>query len=67
MKHGESIAEDFAILERSLVNLDYLWTQAGMNYSPEIHGVLSHAAEQMKRLGAIGDLLENGLERLHQT
>jgi hypothetical protein len=67
MKHGESIAEDFAILERSLVNLDYLWTQAGMNYSPEIHGVLSHAAEQMKRLGGIGDLLEDDLEHLHQT
>ena len=67
MKHGEPTAEDFAILERSLVNLDYLWTQAGMNYTPKIHGVLSHAAEQMKRLGGMGDLLEDDLEHLHQT
>jgi hypothetical protein len=67
MKDGEPTAEDFAILERCLVNLDYLWTQAGMNYMPKIHGVLSHAAEQMKRLGGIGDLLESDLEHLHQT
>jgi hypothetical protein len=59
--------EDFAILERSLVNLDYIWTQAGMNYTPEIHGVLSHAAEQINRLGGIGDRLEDDLEHLHQT
>jgi hypothetical protein len=38
-----------------------------MNYTPKIHGVLSHAAEQMKRLGGIGDLLEDDLEHLHQT
>jgi hypothetical protein len=67
MKHGDPTADDFAILTRSLVNLDYLWAQAGMNYKPKIYGVLSHAAEQMKRLGGIGDLLEDDLENLHQT
>jgi hypothetical protein len=67
MKHGDPTLDDFATLERSLVNLDYLWEQAGMNYTPKIHGVLSHAVEQMKRFGGIGDLLEDDLEHLHQT
>jgi hypothetical protein len=38
-----------------------------MNYTPELHGVLSHAVEQMKLLGGVGDLLEDDLELLHQT
>jgi hypothetical protein len=66
MKNGEPTQEDFEILKRSLLNLDYLWTQAGMSYTPKIHGILSHAAEQVQRLGGIGDLLEDELEHLHQ-
>jgi len=66
MKHGEPKEEDFEILNRSLLNLDYLWAQAGMSYRPKIHGVLSHAAEQVQCLGGIGDLLEDELEHLHQ-
>jgi hypothetical protein len=58
--------EDFEILNWSLLNLDYLWTQAGMSYTPKIHGVLSHAAEHVQCLGGIGDLLEDELEHLHQ-
>ncbi len=67
MKHGDPTADDFANLQRSLVNLDYVWEQAGMIYTPKIHGILSHAVEQMKRLGGVGDLLEDDLEPLHQT
>ncbi len=67
MKHGDPTLDDFATFERSLVNLDCLWEQAGMNHTPKIHGVLSHAVEQMKRLGGIGDLLEDDFEHLHQT
>jgi hypothetical protein len=48
MKNGEPTQEDFEILKRSLLNLDYLWTQAGMSYTPKIHGILSHAAEQVQ-------------------
>jgi hypothetical protein len=57
MKHGEPKEEDFEILNQSLLNLDYQWAQAGMIYTPKIHGVLSHAAEQVQRLGGIGDPL----------
>jgi hypothetical protein len=59
MKHREPKEEDFEILNWSLLNLDYLWAQAGLSYTSKIHGVLSHAAEQVKRLGGIGDLLED--------
>ncbi len=60
MKHGEPKEDDFEIFNPSLLNLDYLWAQAGMSYTPKIHGVLSHAA------GGIGDLLEDELKHLHQ-
>ncbi len=48
MKNGEPTQEDFEILKRSLLSLDDLWTQASMSYTPKIHGILSHAAEQVQ-------------------
>jgi hypothetical protein len=53
MKHGEPKEEVFKILNRSLINLDCLWAQAGMSYTQKINGLLSHAAEQVQRLGGI--------------
>jgi hypothetical protein len=37
-----------------------------MASTPKIHGVLSHAVEQVERLNGIWDLLEDDLEHLHQ-
>jgi hypothetical protein len=66
MKHGAPKESDYEILERSLMNLDFLWRQAGISFTPKIHGILCHAFQQMKRLGGFGDLLEDDLEHLHQ-
>jgi hypothetical protein len=48
MKNGKPKEEDSEILNHSLLNLDCLRAQAGMSYTPKIHGVLSHAAEQVQ-------------------
>ena len=67
LKRGQPQPSDFQILRRALNNLDYLWTQAGLSYTPKIHGILGHAYTQMEQLGGFGDLLEDDLEHLHQT
>ncbi len=67
LKRGQPQPEDFQILRRALHNLDYLWTQVGLSYTPKIHGMLCHAYTQMEQLGGFGDLLEDDLEHLHQT
>ncbi len=66
MKHGAPTESDYEILECSLMNLDFLWRQAGISFTPKIHSILCHAFQQMKRLGGFGDLLEDDLEHLHQ-
>jgi len=60
---GELNITDIQLLRESL---NYLWSRAGMSFTPKIHGVLAHAMQQAKRIGGIGDLLEDDLEHIHQ-
>ncbi len=46
--------------------MNYLWSLAGLSYTPKIHGILAHAADQVELLQGIGDMLEDDLEHLHQ-
>jgi hypothetical protein len=39
--------------------LNYLWSLAGLSFTPKIHGILAHAADQVEFLGGIGDMLED--------
>jgi hypothetical protein len=55
------------ILQRSIDNLKYLWSHAGLSFTPKINGMLAHAADQVEHLGGIGDILEDDLEHLHQV
>ena len=55
---------DLSDLRRAIVNLSYLWEQAGLSFTPKIHGVLAHAAVELFR--GIGDMLEDDVEHLHQ-
>jgi len=66
IKRGEVKDSDISELKRAAQSLDYLWSSAGLSFTPKIHGVLSHAVEQVERLNGIGDLLEDDLEHLHQ-
>jgi len=66
IKRGELKGSDVAEVKRAKESLDYLWSSAGLSFTPKIHGVLAHAVEQVERLNGIGDLLEDDLEHLHQ-
>ncbi len=66
-KYGEVKPEDDEVLEASLKNLQKLWDNARMSFTPNIHGVLAHTIEQVRRFEDIGDILEDDLEHLHQT
>jgi hypothetical protein len=57
---------DLSELRRAIESLDYLWEHAGLSFTPKIHGMLAHAADQVELLGGIGDMLEDDLEHLHQ-
>jgi hypothetical protein len=67
IKRGELKENDVSELKRAQLSLDYLWSAAGLSFTPKIHGVLSNAVEQVERLKGIGDLLEDDLEHLHQV
>jgi hypothetical protein len=47
MMHGEAQESDFVVAEQHLKNLHYLWKQAHLSFTPKIHGLLSHAVQQM--------------------
>jgi hypothetical protein len=42
MKFQEPGDEDYDILQKALQNLDYLWKNAGLSYTPKSHSVLVH-------------------------
>ncbi len=67
IKQGHLKDEDMRILQRSIDNLKYLWSHAGLSFTPKINGMLAHAADQVEHLGGIGDILEDDLEHLHQV
>jgi hypothetical protein len=66
LKHQEPEEHDYDMLTKALSNLDYLWKVAGMSYTPNIHSVLVHALEQMRKSKGIGDMLEDDVEHIHQ-
>jgi hypothetical protein len=66
MKNSELLEEDYVVAEKHLRNLHYLWTQAKLSFTPKIHGLLSHAAPQMRYFQGIRDTLEDDVECIHQ-
>jgi hypothetical protein len=59
MKHGAPTESDNEILECSLMNLDILWRQAGISFTPKIYGILCHAFQHMKWLNDFGGIFED--------
>lgn len=67
IKQGALKDEDLHILRRSIDSLNYLWSSAGLSFTPKIHGMLAHVVDQVESLNGIGDMLEDDLEHLHQV
>jgi hypothetical protein len=65
-KTGEPTLEDYEIVEASVANLNYLWTQAHLNFTPKLHSTLEHSLDHMRRFNGIGDMLEDDVEHIHQ-
>ena len=42
IKQGHLKDEDVRVLRRSIDNLNYLWSQAGLSFTRKIHGMLAH-------------------------
>ena len=66
IKQGQLKDINLSELRRAIANLSYLWEQADLSFTPKIHGVLAHAADQVELFRGIGDMLEDDLEHLHQ-
>ncbi len=62
MKFQEQEEEDYSILQKALKNLDYLWKNAGLSYTPKLHNVLAHALNQIRECQGIEDMLEDDVE-----
>ncbi len=65
-KTGEPTQEDYNVLQKSVVNLNYLWTKARLNYTPKLHSTLEHSLDHMRRFNGIGNMLEDDVEHIHQ-
>jgi len=66
IKQGKVNDDDMRVLPRSIDNLNYSWSSVGLCFTPKIHGILGHGADQVDSLGGVCDMLEDDLEHLHQ-
>jgi hypothetical protein len=58
--------EDYNILEVSIANLNYLWLQAHLNFTPKLHSTVEHSLDRMRCFNGIGDMLADDVEHIHQ-
>jgi hypothetical protein len=65
-KTGQATEEDLDVLEVSIANLNFLWLQANLNFTPKLHSTLEHSLDHMKRFNGIVDMLEGDVELIHQ-
>lgn len=54
---------DYAKLNILLSQVDKLWKQLDLSYTPKYHALKSHALPQMKKIGGLGDMLADSLEK----
>jgi hypothetical protein len=66
MKYGEPKEEDYVKADKAINDLEYLWECARLSETPKYHGIVEHAVKQMRRIGGIGDMLEDDVEHMHQ-
>jgi len=55
------------LLDKSLITLKNLWEAALLSHTPKFYSLISHASLQVKQLGGIGDILEDDVEKMHQS
>ncbi len=65
-KTGETTEDDYKVLEVSITNLNFLWLQANLIFTPKLHSTLEHSLDHKKHFNGIGDMLEDDVEHIHQ-
>ncbi len=63
---GKASEKNYSVLESSLSALREFWEAARLSHTPKLHSLLMHALTQMRKLGGIGDILEDDVEKMHQ-
>jgi hypothetical protein len=58
--------EDFANLQVAVDHVKRLWIDLGLSYTPKFHAIVTHALRQMRRIGGLGCMLEDHVEKSHQ-
>jgi hypothetical protein len=66
LPYGTPAEADYDKLDQALIQVDKIWKEFDLSYTPKYHGLDTHAAAQMKRIGGFGDMLEDDLEKSHQ-
>lgn len=66
IKYGAATNQDYQEAQKAVNDLEYHWVCAGISKTQKFHGLVKHAANQMIRIGGIGDMLENDVEHVHQ-
>jgi len=65
-RESELHRDIYDILQASIANLNYLWLQAHLNFTPKLHSTVEHSLDHMRRFNGIGDMLEDDVEHIHQ-
>jgi len=66
-KRGRVSDEVLDTLEKDLLTSMTKWIQMGLSITPKFHVLLAHALAQLRRLRGIADMLEDAIERSHQS
>ena len=54
-------------LQNAIKMLESVWRELDLNITPKAHILFVHAVEQVRRFGGIADLVEDFIEKAHQT
>ena len=54
-------------LQNAITVLESVWRELDLNITPKAHILFVHAVEQVRRFGGIADLVEDFIEKAHQT
>jgi hypothetical protein len=67
MPSGAPKEEHFTMLKEAFGEVEKLWNELGLSYTPKFHALMRHALEQMRRIGGCGEMLEDRVEKSHAT
>ena len=65
-RESELHRDIYDILQASIANLNYLWLQAHLNFTPKLHSTVEHSLDRMRCFNGIGDMLADDVEHIHQ-